>query len=90
MKRLTQKIKARIIADAWTYVEPYGIPRELYDAGTVELDDDHITCVVIFRHKTATHSYDCLPENKALRIEFTNVYFDEETGGILECRFELT
>lgn len=89
MKRLTKKVKARLLADAWEYVAPYGIPRELYDAGTVELDEDRVTCGIVFRHKTETHSYDCLPESKALRIEFVNVYFDEETGAILQCNLEL-
>lgn len=85
MKRLTKRIAEKIATFCWdNYIAQYGIPRELYDGGTIELDRDGITCEVRWKLLDWPHEESDPPE-----IVCYNVYFDEKTGDVLQAGIAL-
>lgn len=61
----------RLRIEGWEYFKPLGIPRELYDAGTVDYGE--WVCTITFTHK----------ENGST-LELNSVYFGDD-GEILQA-----
>lgn len=65
---------AALLAAGWEYVAPFGIPREEYDAGTVEHHD--VVATITWTHRET-----------GARVSLVGVF--HSGGEILQCEYEM-